>query len=112
MEKEETEFASNDYQTQAYESIRLRYRMIGIKWVPNSKAAETHYAGEVCADRILNDLRARNESQEGIFLIEHVDLERADYVVQEEPETPDQVLHMSALTRVKVLQQLILHTET
>lgn len=88
------------------------------KWL---LTAETHYAVEVCADRILHDLQARNESHECIFLIEHPGLEKTDYVVHKQPEggllapssdTPEQVFHMSALTRAKVLQQLVRHTES
>lgn len=39
--------------------------------------AETHYAVEVCADRISRDLRARNLPDDRIFLIQRASIKRA-----------------------------------
>ncbi|KAF6227424.1 hypothetical protein HO133_008868 [Letharia lupina] len=67
--------------------------------------AETHYAVQVCADRIYANLQAVDGNYNGIWLIERADLDSAAFTVSSS-DFPDDQAKISELTRTKIIQRL------
>lgn len=72
--------------------------------------AETHYAVQVCADRIYADLQAVDGNYDGIWLIERADLDSTAFTVPSS-DFPDDRAEISELTRTKIIQRLRGHAE-
>lgn len=83
--------------------------------------AQTHYAIQVCGERIHKDLEKMHGNDTGIWLIEHSGLDAANFIVKMSDEgapwapafdfPDDDEIPMSQFTRGKIIQRLKVNTE-